>query len=64
MDYAEYGGAPLLGIRGITIKTHGTSDARAIRNAIREARMFVETHVNDQIEKAVQKDAAARGLRA
>jgi len=63
-DYTEYGGAPLLGIKGVTIKTHGTSDARAIQNAIREARMFVEMHVNEQIEEAVQKDAAARGLRA
>jgi glycerol-3-phosphate acyltransferase PlsX len=63
-DYTEYGGAPLLGIKGVTIKTHGTSDARAIQNAIREARMFVEMHVNDQIEEAVQKDAAARGRRA
>jgi len=62
-DYAEYGGAPLLGVNGVVIKTHGTSDARAMQNAIREARTFVEVHVNDRIEEAVQKDAAARGLR-
>ncbi len=63
-DYTEYGGAPLLGVNGITIVTHGTSDARAIQNAIREARLFAKHRVNDHIESAVRKDAAARGLRA
>jgi glycerol-3-phosphate acyltransferase PlsX len=63
-DYTEYGGAPLLGVNGITIITHGTSDARAIQNAIREARLFANHHVNEHIESAVRKDAAARGLRA
>jgi glycerol-3-phosphate acyltransferase PlsX len=63
-DYTEYGGAPLLGVDGITIITHGTSDARAIQNAIREARLFAEHRVNEHIENAVRKDAAARGLRA
>ena len=38
IDYAEYGGAPLLGVNGITIVAHGRSDARAIFNAIRVAR--------------------------
>jgi glycerol-3-phosphate acyltransferase PlsX len=62
-DYSEYGGAPLLGVNGVAIKTHGTSNARAMQNAIREARSFVELHVNDHIEEAVLKDAASRGLR-
>ncbi len=59
-DYTEYGGAPLLGVNGITIITHGTSDARAIQNAIREARSFVTRHVNQHIEEAIQKDVASR----
>jgi glycerol-3-phosphate acyltransferase PlsX len=59
-DYSEYGGAPLLGVNGITIITHGTSDARAIQNAIREARSFVTRHVNQHIEEAILKDVAAR----
>jgi glycerol-3-phosphate acyltransferase PlsX len=63
-DYGEYGGAPLLGVNGVTIKTHGASDARAIQNAIREARTFVEMHVNEHIEEAIQKDTAARSPRA
>jgi glycerol-3-phosphate acyltransferase PlsX len=62
-DYTEYGGALLLGVNGVTIITHGTSDARAIQNAIREARTFVELHVNEHIAEAVQKDAATRGVR-
>jgi glycerol-3-phosphate acyltransferase PlsX len=63
-DYTEYGGAPLLGIKGVTIITHGTSDANAIRNAIREARMFVEHHVNEHMEEAIQTDVAARQTEA
>jgi glycerol-3-phosphate acyltransferase PlsX len=59
-DYSEYGGAPLLGVAGVTIITHGTSDARAICNAVREARAFVRLKVNDQIEEAILQDAAAR----
>lgn len=62
-DYTEYGGAPLLGLNGVTIITHGASDARAIQNAIREARAFVELEVNSHIEEAVLRDAASRGLR-
>lgn len=60
-DYSEYGGAPLLGVDGITIITHGTSGARAIKNAVREARSFAEHHVNERIEEAILKDAASRG---
>jgi phosphate acyltransferase len=59
-DYSEYGGAPLLGINGVTIITHGTSDAHAIRNAIREARSFVENKVTDHIVAAIATDAARR----
>jgi glycerol-3-phosphate acyltransferase PlsX len=38
MDYTEHGGAPLLGINGVCIKSHGSSDANAIMNAVRQAR--------------------------
>jgi len=38
MDYKEYGGAPLLGLAGVVVKCHGSSDARAFRNGIRQAR--------------------------
>lgn len=59
-DYTEYGGALLLGIRGVTIITHGTSDAQGIQNAIREARAFVKSHVNQHIEDAIRRNAADR----
>ncbi len=42
VDYSEYGGAPLLGLRGICIICHGRSTAKAIRNAIRVAKEFAE----------------------
>ncbi len=38
LDYTEHGGAPLLGIDGVCIKSHGSSDAHAIKNAVRQAR--------------------------
>lgn len=51
MDYKEHGGAPLLGLAGPIIKAHGSSDAKAFFNAIRQARRFVENGVIAQIEQ-------------
>ena len=48
-DASEHGGAPLLGISKPVIKAHGSSDAKAIKNAIRQAIFFVETGINDDI---------------
>ena len=50
VDYSEYGGAPLLGVKGVCIVTHGRSNANAIRNAIRVAAEFAEGNVNERIE--------------
>ena len=50
MDYKEYGGAPLLGVNGTVIKAHGSSDARAIYNAIRQAVRYCEGNVTEKIE--------------
>ena len=50
MDYSEYGGAPLLGVRGVCIICHGGSNANAIKNAIRVAAEFAEGRVNEKIE--------------
>jgi glycerol-3-phosphate acyltransferase PlsX len=55
-DYSEYGGAPLLGTEGAVIICHGRSDAKAIENAVREAKSFVQRGVN-----AAMSDALARG---
>lgn len=48
-DYAEYGGAPLLGIDGVSIVCHGRSDATAIRNAVRAAKRFIAVRFTDII---------------
>jgi glycerol-3-phosphate acyltransferase PlsX len=50
LDYSEYGGAPLLGMKGITIVCHGRSNANAIKNAIRVAHDFCKHNVNNVIE--------------
>ena len=52
-DYTEYGGAPLLGVNGVTIICHGGSPPRAICNAIRVAVQAVETRLVGHIERAV-----------
>lgn len=51
LDYSEYGGAPLLGLKGVCIIGHGSSNANAIKNAIRVAAEFSERNINAKIEK-------------
>jgi len=51
LDHTEYGGAPLLGVKGVCFITHGSSNANAIKNAIRVAAEFAERPINDKIEK-------------
>lgn len=55
MDYREYGGAPLLGCKKPVIKGHGSSDAKAVFNAIRQAKQFVETDVISSITENLTK---------
>jgi len=50
VDYSEYGGAPLLGVKGVCIICHGRSNANAIKNAIRVAAEFSSGKINDRIE--------------
>lgn len=54
VDYAEYGGAPLLGINGVGIVSHGKSNATAIKNAIEVASVMIQNKVNDSILKALE----------
>lgn len=61
LDYTEYGGAPLLGIKGAAIVTHGSSNANAIKNAIRVAAEFTLTGVNDKIEQELAKRRSENG---
>ena len=55
MDYAEYGGVPLLGINGSAIVSHGRSNAKAIKNALRVARQTTETNVVGAIAGGLAK---------
>jgi glycerol-3-phosphate acyltransferase PlsX len=48
-DYHEYGGAPLLGVNGVSLISHGSSKDRTIKNAILRGRAFAARHINDKI---------------
>lgn len=58
LDYSEYGGAPLLGVKGVVIIGHGRSDARAIRSAIRAAINAVENDVVECIRASLEHTTA------
>jgi len=51
IDYSEYGGAPLLGVKGVTVIGHGSSNGLAIKNAVRVATELVRGGINDRIEQ-------------
>lgn len=53
LDYTEYGGAPLLGVKGAVIKAHGSSNSVAIKNAVRQASQFIENKVIENIEQDI-----------
>jgi glycerol-3-phosphate acyltransferase PlsX len=63
MDYAEFGGAPLLGVNGICIIAHGRSSGRAVKNAIRVAKEFYEGRVNEHIQHDIEESVALYGLK-
>jgi len=51
LDYAEYGGAPLLGVNGVTVICHGGSSSRAIKNGIKLAAAMFRARVNEHIQE-------------
>ncbi len=55
VDYAEYGGAPLIGVNGCVIVSHGKSNAKAIKNAIFQAITFANSDTNKDIVKQLEK---------
>ncbi len=55
VDYAEYGGAPLIGVNGSVIVSHGKSNSKAIKNAIFQAIRFAESNTNKDIEEQLKK---------
>ncbi|GAB6157695.1 phosphate acyltransferase PlsX [Desulfotomaculum varum] len=61
MDYAEYGGAPLLGVDGVSVICHGSSRARAIKNAVRVAKEAVEQQLVRAIKLSLEKENFKEG---
>ena len=59
LDYKEYGGAPLLGVNGGVIKAHGSSDGKAIFNALRQAHTWVKSDLILAIGEAIAKTEIA-----
>jgi len=53
LDYSEYGGAPLLGVKGACIVSHGSSNSNAIKNAVRVAAEFATANLNQKIEAGI-----------
>lgn len=64
MDYAEFGGAPLLGVNGVSIICHGRSSAKAIKNAIRRAKGLADSSLNQLIQKDIEDSLAQHGVSA
>ena len=60
IDHTEYGGAPLLGVKGVCIITHGSSNANAIKNAVRVAAESAERQINGAIERGLAALRPAR----
>ncbi|MCP9446381.1 MAG: phosphate acyltransferase PlsX [Nitrospira sp.] len=64
IDYAEFGGAPLLGVNGITMICHGRSSAKAIKNAIRRAKGMAEGRVRELIQRNIEESLASSSAEA
>jgi len=60
VDYSEYGGAPLLGLAGVTIVGHGRSSAKAVRNAVALAYRFASQRFIERVEQNIAEAAAPR----
>ena len=56
-DSSEYGGAPLLGLNGLVVKAHGSSNSKEVCNAILQCVTFKEQKINEQIREALQTEA-------
>ncbi len=63
-DYSEYGGAPLLGVDGVVMISHGRSNPKAIKNAIRATIKEVEHDLNAAIKSEIKKEACSSELGA
>jgi len=61
IDYTEYGGAPLLGVRGITVIGHGSSNVNAVKNGLRVSAELAKARVNEKIEQELSALPVAVG---
>ena len=64
LDYSDTGGAPLLGVRGVSIISHGKSSVRALKNAIKVAARAAEMHLDEHIGKRLAEGNTGRGVAA
>ena len=55
-DASEYGGAPLLGLNGLVVKTHGSSKAKEIKNTLIQCVTFKEQNINEKIKQVISKE--------
>ena len=53
-DASQYGGAPLLGLKGLVVKTHGNSKALEVKNSILQCLTFQEQKINEKIQESLQ----------
>ncbi|MBP5310175.1 MAG: phosphate acyltransferase, partial [Lachnospiraceae bacterium] len=53
VDVSEYGGAPLLGLNGLVVKTHGSSKSGEIKNTLIQCITFKEQNINDKIKEII-----------
>lgn len=60
LDYSEYGGAPLLGLKGVSMISHGSSDAKTMKNAILAAKKAVKSEFNNDLIKYFEGDQSYR----
>lgn len=54
-DYTEHGGAPFLGVQGVLIKAHGSSNGKAIKNALRQGKKFADNKIVEKISDKIQE---------
>ena len=60
-DASRYGGAPLLGLKGLVVKTHGNSTANEVRNSILQCVTFKEQAINEKIRESLAAETAVSG---
>lgn len=60
-DYHEIGGAPFLGLKALVVKAHGSSDALAIKNAVKQCMIFIDNDIVGKIERSVSENHSGGG---